>query len=461
MHRNLTHFVVRGLLCLLLVSSQALHAQANVIDKFKQDLEFFNRDDGVGRVVILTKNRKTLFADARGMASIELQVPLQLTHVFEIGSITKLFTAVAILQLAQTHQLALDDPITKYLPDISNSEVQLHHLLAHTSGLVDPINSPSFLANEIQHKVTLKQLLERFQNGHWQHKPGDTVHYTNVGYSILAAVIEKVSGQSYIDYVTQHIFKPAGMRSSGQVSFAITPGKVTGYTFDGSKARQHDLVDLAWGYGAADILSTVGDLAKFNQALMHGTLLKPKYVKQLFSPITVAGSSVTTSSYNASIVAIGKHKAYRMNGSTMGYSSHSLYIPDLDLYLVVLANSDGINRGGWVAPATVASKLIASYLDLSLPDYTRVSSDQVAAKRWLGNYRVNATTVRKLIFRDGEFFYQRNDDQLYKVIPLENHVFYFPDNLSYLKMLEKAGQQQQMHFYYTLSQQPEAGVKER
>jgi len=427
---------------------------------FDKDLRRFSSDDSVGYSVLITQKGKVLYQDAQGLANIELNLPMQPEHIFEIGSLTKQFTAVAILLLAQDGVLSLEDNISKYISNISTtkSDVSLKHLLAHTSGLVDPINEPEFLSTRIQESVSLEELITQFKNGHWQYVAGEQIHYSNVGYSMLAMVIEKISGITYEAFLNKRIFKPLKMHNTSQASFKLTKGKVTGYTFDGIKPRQHDFLNLNWAYAAADLLSTTYDLSLFGHALMQGKVLNQAHLQTLLSPIILTNDTQLQSSFTYSLSHIWSFDAIRGSGSTLGYSSHSIYLPDTDTFIIALSNSDGVNGGGWFAPATVAGKLVATLLTLPIPNYKRSQLSEQLANRYIGSYQLDNETIRKLSFYDGKYYYQRNDQTKYEVIPMENDSFYFEDTLNYFQINKVDTEKRTMDFYYFLNNQAETAL---
>jgi CubicO group peptidase (beta-lactamase class C family) len=427
---------------------------------FDKDLSRFASTDSVGYSVLISQNGKVLYQKARGLANIELNVPMQPNHIFEIGSLTKQFTAVAILLLAQDGALSLEDNISKYIPDISSTknDVTLKHLLAHTSGLIDSINTPEFLSTRIQESVTLEEIIAQFKNDHWQHVSGDQINYSNIGYSMLAWVIEKVSGTTYATFLNERIFKPLNMHNTSQVSFNLTKRKVTGYTFDGSEPRQHDLINLNWGYGSSDLLSTTEDISLFSHALMQGKVLNQTHLHTLLSPLILNDDVQRQGSFTYSLSTIWNFDAIRISGSTLGYSSHSIYLPDNDTFIVVLANSDGVNGGNWIAPATMAGKLAATLLAIPLPDYKRIHLSEQSAVRYIGHYQLHDSSIRKLSFDEGKYYYQRNDGAIYEMVPMENDSFYFEDTLNYLQINQVDNKKSTMDFYYFLSHQAEKAL---
>lgn len=455
------------LLLSLLLFCLSVSANGESCDKqtFTRELNSFissnSSDVAPGYSALLARDGRILCQEAVGLASAELSVPLTPEHIFEIGSLTKQFTSVAVLLLVQDNKLRLEDDIKTFLPAINSTKgkVTLGHLLAHTSGLVDPINQPEFLATRIQESISLTELVDLFQNGNWQHLPGERVVYSNVGYSLLAHIVELVSGKSWFEFLSDRVFKPLNMRSTYQAGFALVPGKVSGYTWHQQSLRQHGLINLAWAYGAGDLLSTTLDLFAFNEALMGGKLLESELLRVLFAPIKLNSGDRLNGSFNTSLSTVAGQKAMRISGSTMGYSSHSIYLPESRYYVVVLHNSDGINGGDWIAPATVAAKLIARQLDLPIPDYQKVNISAETAHDLVGQYRLDAETVRELRFEGGRFYYSRNGGPDLEVLPMANGGFYFPDTLAYFYIQNSKSKRQSMAFYYLLSSEPEVAVK--
>jgi len=243
--------------------------------------------DRFSGTVLIAKDGQPLYTRAVGMACKRYDVPNKLDTKFNLGSMNKMFTGVAIAQLVQEGRISFDDPISKYLPDYPNQDdarkIKIRHLLTHTSGMGDywgPLFDTSFW--EIK---TVPQLAHLFWNQPLEFEPGDHFSYSNGGPVILGLVIEAVSGMSYYDYVAEHIYKPAGMINSG--CFEVdTPVKnqAIGYThlnYDGSVDRDiwHNnyFMHAVKGGPAGGGFSTVEDLLAFDQALRNHRLLNAAY----------------------------------------------------------------------------------------------------------------------------------------------------------------------------------------
>jgi len=447
-------------LCGMFIINQ-VSASSQLQQDLESDIKRFSNPDGAAHAVLVSRSGEPVFQYVQGFANLELEVKANLDTIFEVGSLTKLFTAVAVLKLAQQNKLNLDTPISKYISGMKSDYYTptVHHLLAHTSGMVDAINSPEYLRYRVQEPISLQELIDDHKTTNWQFEPGTRINYSNVGYSMLAHVIEQVSGQPYNDYLTTTFFKPLKMESTKQASSAITKRKASGYTFNGDVLRQHDLLNLTWAYGAGDMLSSIADLNVWASALMSEKLLNKHYLNVLTQNIQLADGRSFNSSLNFDNTNIDNRIAYRMNGSTLGFSSHMLYMPSETLFIVVLNNSDGVNGGDWIAPATITSKLAATYLNLPSPDFKIVNVAGSRVNDLVGSYQLKDGTIRKLSFENEQFYYQRGEGTKFQVLPMENDSFYFEDTLSYFQIKKGEAEIRFMDFYYFPDNRPERAVQ--
>jgi len=177
------------------------------------------------------KGGQVMLRKGYGMANLELGVPIQPDMVFELGSITKQFTATAVLMLQERGKLSIEDDVTKYLPDYptQGQKITIDHLLTHVSGIPSYTGLPEWLPR-VREDLTVQQLIDIFKDKPLEFNPGEKWSYNNSAYILLGAVIEKVSGKSYEDFIEQEIFAPLGMKRSyyGHQNEVI-PGRVSGY----------------------------------------------------------------------------------------------------------------------------------------------------------------------------------------------------------------------------------------
>jgi len=235
--------------------------------------------------VLLARNGKSIFARAYGLSDREKKTANTLKTRFRIGSMNKMFTAVATMQLVQEGKLELKAPLGKYLTDYPNkdvaSKVTIEQLLTHTGGTGD-IFGPEFDQHRLELK-TLQDYVKLYGTRGPEFEPGSRWQYSNYGFLLLGVLIEKVSGQSYYDYVSDHIFKPAGMTgTASDPEDQVIQDRSTGYTkFDGGDWKPNTETLPYRGTSAGGGYSTVEDLMRFATALVSHKLLNAQYTEML------------------------------------------------------------------------------------------------------------------------------------------------------------------------------------
>jgi CubicO group peptidase (beta-lactamase class C family) len=295
------------------------------------------KNDQFSGAVLVARHGKVLLQKAWGRANRETGAPVTPDTRFRIGSMNKMFTAVAILQLVEAGKLALDDPIGKYLTDYPNkdvaSKVTVRHLLTHTGGTGD-IFGPEFEKNRLTlrtHSDYLKLYGSRGLDG----EPGKQFQYSNYGFILLGALIEKVTGMSYYDYVESKIFRPAGMTSTGSLpETEAVPNRSTGYMkHDGAWVPNTDT--LPWrGTAAGGGYSTAGDLLRFAEALESGKLISKKMLAEATTP-QLGGHG-----YGFNTRGEGPSRSYGHGGGAPGMNGELRVFPQLGTVLVALSNLD-------------------------------------------------------------------------------------------------------------------------
>ncbi len=253
----------------------------------KKELRKRCSSDQFSGALLVARHGKILFAAACGEADREKRIPNRLPTRFRIGSMNKMFTAVAVAQLMQAGKVRASDVLGKYLPEYPNREVAqkvtIHHLLTHTGGTGD-IFGHEFQARRLQLRE-LADYLKLYGNPAPAFEPGSRWSYSNYGYVLLGLVIEAVTGESYYDYVRRKIFQPAGMHATDSLpEDEAVPDRATGYTRAAGGTWKTNSDTLPYrGTSAGGGYSTVGDLLRFAEALLHHKLLDPKYTRLVTS----------------------------------------------------------------------------------------------------------------------------------------------------------------------------------
>src|ERR1700722_4505208 len=257
--------------------SLARLSQSDLVAALRTKLEKDASGDKFAGTVLLAKDGKPIFTGAYGMADREKKIPNRLNTKFRIGSMNKMFTAVSILQLVEAGKIALNDPVGKYLTDYPNKEiatkVTIQHLLTHTGGTGD-FFGPRFEAHRLELK-TLEDYLKLYGERAPEFPPGSRWEYSNYGFLMLGVIVERVSGKSYYDYVSQNIYKPAGMTSTDSLpEDQNVVDRSVGYTQFGGEALRPNTDTLPYrGTSAGGGYSTVEDFLRFAHALTNHKLL--------------------------------------------------------------------------------------------------------------------------------------------------------------------------------------------
>jgi CubicO group peptidase (beta-lactamase class C family) len=261
--------------------------------------------------------------------------------VFRIGSITKQFTAVAILQLMESGRISLQDNIQKHIPDfpVKVYNITIEHLLSHTSGLKEytAINHPDPFIE--RHDFTPEFLIDHFKNEPLEFEPATRYNYSNSNYVLLAYIIEKVAKEKYHTYMENHIIKPLGLSSTYYATEqTVVPNRVTGYTRDRGFFENCAYQAISLGYGCGDLMSTVGDLNRWNNALLEYKLVKKEALDKAFTPYKLKNGTFSTYGYGWFIDSLRGSKCIHHEGQVSGFIAQEKYFPEEKVYAVILTN---------------------------------------------------------------------------------------------------------------------------
>lgn len=237
--------------------------------------------------ILVARNGTVMASKGYGMANFELDVPNTPQTKFRLGSITKPFTAMAIMLLQERGKLSEQDSVCKYLPECPAAwqAITLRHLLSHTSGLAKHDKADAYLKTAML-PMTLPQLIDSFKNKPMDFNPGEKFDYNNNGYILLGNVIEKVSGQSYEAFVRDNIFKPLKMMDSGYDNHdPIIKNRAAGYRRDGATLVNAAYIDQSQPFSAGALYSTTEDLLRLDQALYENKFLSQKSLDAMFTPV--------------------------------------------------------------------------------------------------------------------------------------------------------------------------------
>jgi D-alanyl-D-alanine carboxypeptidase len=391
-----------------------------------------------GAAVLVRRGDEVLVRKGYGMANLELGVALQPESVFEIGSITKQFTAAGILLLAERGRLHLDDEVTRYLPDFPThgKKITLQHLLTHTSGIADYTHLPEWAAH-LRDDMQPAAIVALFKDKPLDFSPGERFAYDNSGYFLLGMVIEKASGKEYGQFMMDEIFRPLGMKSSRYGSNAdVILHRANGYEKAGDGFANAHYHSMTQPYAAGALVSDVDDLALWDRALYGGPLFGKATLARMFTPGKVSSGASTRYANGWAFGDLGGHALVWHNGGIPGFETALLRAPDQRLLVVVLSNDGGHEP----SPDAMARRIAAQVL--GVPEHPPILAagalDAATLDGYVGVY-VDEDQVKRMVTRDGDrLFAQRQGGEKAELQPTARDRFVYKDNPAQLSFQRDA-----------------------
>lgn len=385
-------------------------------------------NNGPGLAVLVARGDTVLFKNAYGKASIELGVPLKAGHKFRIGSVTKQIAAAALLTLIDDGKAALSDPLSKYLPDYPNAEaITLLQLLNHTSGVKSYTGIPGYMHNKIRHQLSTDELINEFKDQPVDFAPGSDYKYNNSGYVLLGAVIETISGKSWHQYITDALLKPNQLSNivyPGEQD--IVPGMASGYSLrPGQEVKQAALLSMTQPHAAGALVADVNALWQWNKVLHGGKLLSPALYQQMITPTGAAAKNDGNYGFGIASGNLRGMQELQHGGGIHGFVSLLTYLPQTDVTVVMLRNSDGPGPD-----LHYLSRKIAAFASGNpYPRYKAVALTEDQLRSVTGVYNKGEDS-RTLEVRDGKLFSTRSGSQPFELIPQGKNSFGFADSVT-------------------------------
>ncbi len=307
-----------------------------------------------GLSVAVAENGRIVYARGFGFADVGAKEPVTPETRFHIASITKMFTAVSVMQLVEGGRVRLDDPLARFLPDAPHaSEITIRELLTHTSGLWNYADE-AFAANRTATATTPQAIVASAAAHPLTGKPGAAFAYSNTGYVLLGLVVEAVTHEPLARYEAEHIFGPAGMTSTTN---GVPPGVAVARGYQSAGGPASTPFDSSWAYADGDIVSTAGDLARFDVALMSGKLVSPATFAQMRSPTVDASGIGPGVRYGLGIMTVtsGGVTFVGHHGGVPGFEAENEMLPERGFAVVVLSNAFDF-------PTALANRAVLSVL---------------------------------------------------------------------------------------------------
>lgn len=394
---------------------------------FSETLACHTSDSNPGVAIRLEKSGEVIYSGVAGLANIQNKQQLKLDDVFQIGSVSKQFTAAAILQLAERGKLKLSNTLGNFIEDLPKdyAQVTVERVLSHTSGLPNYNNDVS-VRNRWHVYTNLDDIIRNIVKQPVMAKSGELFHYSNTGYVLLGKVIEVASGLTYADYLKTHIFKPTKMNSS----FVIERGEgnigVTGYTSANDAPFK---VDRSWVHASGAIASTLEDMSRWHQALINGRVISKASYEKMITPALLNNGETSSYGFGLYNYPISGKMTINHEGWIPGFMTWSIYLPENDLYAVAFSNNDAKH------PGPLVLDMIAKQLKLSPAPVNSFNKD--FAEDLVGKYQFTDRQVMTISQENRQVFAQINDEPKRRLTLRADNAFSFECTENYYKLRKK------------------------
>lgn len=421
-------------LCINLTSAQSVELDIDSI---------FNKSypaNSPGAIVLIAKGDKVIYRKSFGMANLELNVPMKPENVLHLASITKQFTSVAILFLMEQGKLKIQDPLSKYIPDFPRgNEITLHHLLNHTSG-IKSFTSLADFRNKIRNDMTPEEIINSFKGLPLDFEPGERYEYSNSEYVLLGYIIEKISGMSYEDFIQKFIFDQLGMKNSYYGSNnKIIPNRANGYQRNDSGYQNAEYISMTIPYAAGSLMSTVDDMFVWSKTIHHNTLISEKSKQLAFTNYPLKNETQSNYGYGWAINELAGTTSIEHTGGINGFTASGIYLPDRNIYSIVLTNLDD-----GIGPEADNLKAVSVILGKPMVNKTSVALSEKKLKQWIGAYRFE-DVIRFITYEDGFLYSTREGGRPFRLIPLSENEFKFENSFTIYKFTSKNGKKQALY----------------
>ena len=409
---------------LLLLLPFTVTAQKNYPQLLDQYMTAQNKIKGFTGAVLVMQKNKVLLRKGYGMADREWNIPNTPETKFELGSLTKQFTAACILQLAEQGRLSIEDKLSKFLPSFPKGDsVTIHMLLNHTSGIANYTSQPQF-ANLATLSLRKDSMIAFFSNKPYTAAPGTRYQYTNSGYFLLGYIIEKVSGLSYDTYLKKNIFDRIDMANSTlNKPDSILSMRAKGYDTKAKKTVNADYISMEWPFSAGAIISTVDDLYKWDRALYTNTVINTLSKQSMFTP------GKGNYGYGFIIDSLEKHPRIWHNGGIPGFITNLSRFVNDDVCVIVLANTAVVQNNTLPITDVIAEGLADIVFDLPVEspyEHKEVKIDPNLLDKYVGKY--SAGLVLEVIRKENKLYRHRDGSADIELKPESNTKFFYADD---------------------------------
>tara|TARA_R110000868_G_scaffold306734_1_gene567990 strand:- start:22715 stop:24715 length:2001 start_codon:yes stop_codon:yes gene_type:complete len=395
-------------------------------------------DEFAGAAVGIVKDGEIFFSKGYGQANLSYDIPFDTETVTNIGSVTKQFTAFGIMLLVKEGKISLDEKVQTYIPELKEFEykVTVRNLLTHTSGYREILNLVALSGRDLNKGAFIKrsEYIEIIQRQpELQNIPGTVFNYNNTGFGLLTVIIERVTDQSFPEYMKEQVFEPLGMKNTvvRAEQFQIVPNSSKGYS-NGEQGELIEASDLSVSMGAGGIYTTISDLAKWMSNLQTGRIGGMEIIEQMTTPFILEDGSSTNYGLGLFIDKQAGKKRIQHGGADTAHRAFFALYPDINSGVISVSNYAGFNAGGIAVSAS----------EIFFEDYFKVEEETEPSevmneefdaenfsmdrfKKMEGEYALEAAPafILKFFSEEGEFFTQATGQQKVKITPTSDSTF--------------------------------------
>jgi CubicO group peptidase (beta-lactamase class C family) len=404
-------------------------SEEELLDRiFEQSL----MDDSTGTAVLVSQKGKIIYEKGFGYASLEHHVPVTSKTKFRIGSITKQFTASAILKLQEDNLLNMKDPLSKYIPDFPRgNEVTIHHLLTHTSGIHNYTNRPDF-REAVTLEMKPEDMIETIKKDTFDFDPGAQYRYSNSGYFILGYIIEKVSGLSYGEFLKKNFFTPAEMFDTGvHQQNVILENEAAGYSYINNRLEKALNWNMSQAGGAGALYSTIIDLFKWNELIFKGKLLSKESIEAAFTPAIFNDGETNLPGggqygYGWDINTFRGLKEIGHGGGLAGFVSNIARYPEAEMSIIILRNCSPFKN---INPFSLHREIAEIYLWQEMEPQESFTKDTTVSAviydDYVGRYEYPGSAVLIVTKEENRLFAQLTGQPRFEIYPRSEKEFFW------------------------------------
>ena len=420
---------------LLPLAPAEIRAQTNPAEQVDVLLNSWNKGDSPGAAVLVIRDGKILLKKGYGLAEVESKKPITPDTAFLLGSITKQFTAMAIMMLAERGKISYEDPLSKFFPEFPPyaQKITVRHLLNHTAGfaeyddlfveggLIDRDWPRSSKTKPSQFEPTSKDALKLLAQQHsLRFSPGEKFEYSNSGYVILAQIVEKVSGKRFTEFLKANIFGPLGMNRTllYDETRPTVANVASSYTLKNESYNQIDYTPLNAIYGEDNIYSTVEDVYKWDQALYTEKLVKAATLKNAFTPGRLNDRTSTPYGFGWRIRSFLGLNTVGHSGSWLGFNNYLVRFPSERFTVIVLSNLAQFQ------PARIASKISKIYLSKKLKFPVAKYLDPNMARTYVGHYEFAPGAIAEITLENNVLWIKPPGEEKTKLLASSQDVLF-------------------------------------